>query len=763
MEAQENNMIDIKGIILSLLKKWYWFVLSCIVCGGLGILYYFSTAPSYLVDSQVLFRSAEDGMSIPGADMLQMIGLGGSKKIDDEIAMMTSRDMLIQVIRGLDLQTSYSVKRGLRWEVQYAEERDLHVEYPPMFLDTMRNGVNIRLKVRKNDYVVKIKTRQFHTKRFVVQSLSEPLQTEIGPVRIEVLKPLEKGVSYNMSTSLMLNKVKYFKKEFSVAKLKKESTIVKMSIVTTKPQMAIDFIDRQIQIFNEESVIDKKLKANTTALFIGDRLDLISRELQTAEEDVEQYMQDNNLTNFEADLEIYLQESTEYRHQIEALETQMKLVSYVETFVKDEKNKDQLIPANLGIQDESLAMLINQYDDIMLRRMRMDRTATDTNPVVLQLNDQLSVMRANILSSIRSVKNSLRISKEDLETRSRESNKQLAEAPSKTRQYVEKVRNKELQQKLYLYLYQKREENALSLVAAVPPADIVVMPQVDPLPVSPRLRYVALFCLIFGMGIPLAIIYLMSLLNDKILNRKQFERHLKVPYVGELLNYPEGGAFVVGDGMDSTAAELFRLLRTNVLHSFSNAKDKVILVSSSINDEGKSYIASNIAISLALLDKRVALVELDLRNPSLAESFGVSNSRGVTSYLRGSEIAIEDLLLPSGHNKNLDLLPAGAIPMNPNELLQSSQLDQLFAVLRKNYDYIVVDSAPAAMVSDTFVVNRVCDLTVYIARVGITTIEMTDFANAVAEQKRLNNMLAVLNAVGREDLPYGHAYGYHKK
>lgn len=763
MEAQENNMIDIKGIILSLLKKWYWFVLSCIVCGGLGILYYFATTPTFLVDSEVLFRSTEEGVSIPGADMLQMIGLGGSKKIDDEIVMMTSRDVLIQVIHGLDLQTTYMVKRGLRWEGQYAGECDLHVEYPPMFLDTMRNGVNIKLKVRKNDYVVKIRTRQFHTKRFVVKSLNEPLQTEIGPVRIEVLKPLEAGTSYYMNTALMLNKVKFFKKEFSVAKLKKESTIVKMSIVTAKPQMAIDFIDKQVQIYNEESVIDKKLKANTTALFIGDRLDLIARELQTAEEDVEQYMQENNLTNFETDLKIYLQESTEYRHQIEELETQMKLVSYVESFVKDDKNKDQLIPANLGIKDESLAQLINQYDDILLRRMRMDRTATETNPVVLQLNDQLAVMRANILTSIRSVKNSLKISKEDLESRSRESNKQLATAPTKTRQYVEKVRNKELQQKLYLYLYQKREENALSLVAAVPPADVVVRPQVDPKPVSPRLRYVALFCLIFGLGIPLVIIYILSLLNDKILNRKQYERQLKVPYVGELLNYPEGGAIVVGDGMDSTAAELFRLLRTNVLHSFANPKDKVILVSSSINNEGKSYVSSNIAMSLALLDKRVALVELDLRNPSLAENFGVSNSKGVTSYLQGSEIAIEDLLLPSGHNKNLDLLPAGSTPMNPNELLQSDQLDQLFAVLRKNYDYIVVDSAPAAMVSDTFVVNRVCDLTLYVARVGITTIEMTDFANSVSEQKRLNNMLAVLNAVGREDLPYGHAYGYHRQ
>ena len=762
MEAQENNIIDIKGIIVSVLKKWYWFVLSCFICGCLGILYFVSSTPTFLVDSQVLFRSTEEGMSIPGADMLQMIGLGGSKKIDDEIVMMTSRDVLIQVIRELDLQSSYKVKKGLRWESQYAEMRDLHVEYPPQFLDTMTHGVRIQLKVRKNDYVVKVHTKQFHTQKFVVKSLSEPLLTEVGPIRIEVLHPLELGANYMIKTSQMLNRAKFFKREFNVAKLKKESTIVKMSIITAQPEMAIDFINKQVQIYNEESVIDKKLKANTTALFIGERLDLIARELQMAEEDVEQYMADNNLTNLETDLKIYLTESTEYRHQIEALETQMKLVSYVENFVKDEKNSNQLIPANLGIKDESLAQLINQYDDLILRRMRMDRTATDTNPVILQLNDQMRVMRDNILSSIRSVKNSLKISKEDLESRSRESNVQLATAPTKTRQYVEKVRNKELQQKLYLYLYQKREENALSLVAAVPPADIVVMPQIDPKPVAPRLRYVALISLMFGVLIPLLVMYVLSLINNKVLNRKQFERLIKLPYVGEILDYQEGGSIVVGDGVDTTAAELFRLLRTNVLHAFANPKDKIILVSSSINDEGKSYISSNLAMSLALLNKRVALVELDLRNPSLAENFGVSNARGVTAYLNGTEIAIEDLMLRSGRNKNLDLLPAGPTPLNPNELLQSDQLDQLFAVLRKQYDYIVVDSAPAAMVSDTFVVNRVCDLTLYVSRVGITTLDMTEFENAVAAQQRLNHMMAVLNAVGREDLPYGHAYGYHK-
>ena len=763
MENQENNVIDIKSIFFTLLKKWYWFFISCAVCGIFGVLYYLSTSPKYTVDSQVMLRSGEEMVSIPGSDMLQMIGLGGSKKVDDEITIMTSRDILIDVIHELDLQTSYAVKKGLRWEGQYAKTCDLHVEYPEMFLDTTKLGVSISLKVRKEGYRIKVKTKRFHSQTFFLENLSDPILVDnVGLMRIEALKPLEAGKKYRISTSPILAVAKFYAQEINPSKIKKESAIVRLATTTTNPQLAIDFITKQVELYNENAVIDKKLMANTTAMFIDERMQLIARELENAEADVEQYKKDNNLTDVQANVTIYLQESTEYRHRIEALETQLKLVDYVENFVRDEKNDGKLIPANLGITDESLAQLIQQYDNLVLRRMRMERTATDSNPVVMQINDQMRVMRSNILSSVQSVKNSLAISKQDLEARARTSDSKLATVPTKEREYVEKARNKELQQKLYLYLYQKREENALSLVTAVPPATVIVRAQVDPKRVAPRLRYIALVCLILGLGFPAGLLYLLTLLNDKISDRKRFVQRSKLPYVGELLSVPNGEFIAVGEGLDSTAAELFRLLRTNTLRALK-ADEKVILVSSSIDHEGKSYVAANLAMSLALLDKRVALVELDLRNSSLAGQFGVSAARGVTAFLKGEEYGVEELLVPCGRNKNLDILPAGQIPVNPNELLQADRLDQLIGVLRRQYDYIVIDSAPVAMVSDTFVANRVCDLTLFVARINLTTLDMVDFANAQSEQQRLTNMHAVLNAVEREDLPYGHSYGYARR
>ena len=763
MEVQNNNEIDIKAIFFALLRKWYWFVISCAVCGVIGIFYYLSSTPRFNVDSEVLLRSGEESVAIPGADMLQMIGLGGSKKIDDEMAIMTSRDILIEVIRELDIQTSYLVKQGLQWNSQYASECDLHVEYPEMFLDTSKIYVSMSLKVCRDGYKIKAKTKRFHTQKFFVENLNEPLMVDgVGPVRIEPLKPLEAGAKYRIITSPILSLVKVYAKTIIVSKLKKESAIVKLSTVTTKPQLAIDFINKQIELYNANAVIDKKMMANTTALFINERMDLIARELESAEAEVERYKLDNDLTDVQANVEIYLKESTEYRHRIEGIETQIKLVDYVENFVRDEKNNGKLIPANLGITDESLAQLIQQYDNLILRRMRMERTATDANPVVMQVNDQINVLKSNILSSVQNAKNSLAISKQDLENRAKKSNQQLASVPTKEREFVEKARNKELQQKLYLYLYQKREENALSLVTAVPPANIIVQAQVDPRRVSPRLKYIAVICLVLGLGFPVGLLYIRYILNDKVNGRKVFEQRSNLPYLGELLHVHNGDFLAVGEGADSTAAELFRLLRTNVLRALKN-DEKVIAVSSCIDNEGKSYVAANLAMSFALLNKKVVMVELDLRNPSLAEHFELPASRGVSAFLKGDDFGIEELLQPSGRNKNLDILPAGALPLNPNELLQSDYLDQLIAILRKQYDFIILDTAPVAMVSDAFVVNRVVDMTLLVARVGTTTFDMVDYANAQADLNRLTNIYAVLNAVEREDLPYGHAYGYARR
>ena len=751
MENQENT-IDIKDLVRKVLNKWHWFVLCCAVFGVLGIAYYFYATPKYQVDAVFQIRSGEESISLPGSEMLSMFGIGGSMKIEDEINIMTSRDMLIQTIHELDIQNSYFKHKGLRWVNLYGKSDDLQIDYPEHFLDTARFTVVVDVKVRKHDYAVKIKTGRFKVSRYTLKDLAQPIQVkEVGEVRITPLKELKVGDKYRIITPPILSVAKSYGKMITVTKIKKESSLIRISSVNTNVQLIKDFINKQIEIYNRNYVIDKELVANTTSVFIEERLNLIAQELASAEADVEQYKKDNNLTAISMQAELYLTENAEYRHRMEAIETQEKLVQYVETYVTDESKKDQLIPANLGIEDVALSDLIGQYNNMALRRMRMQRTATEDNPVVQNLDDQMRLLRQNIHTSIRSVKNSLAIQKRDLSEQAGKTDAFLATVPTKEREYIEKSRNKEIQQKLYLYLYQKREENAFSLVTAVPPAHMISSAQADPARVSPRLSRIALLCLILGLAFPAMGIYLQEILNDKVHDRKQFATNSKLRLAGELLYDPSGDAVVVGDGIDTPASEMVRLLRTNMVPLLpelpARVKCPVIMVTSCINGEGKSYVALNLSVAFALLNKRVALVELNLRQPSIAQSLGLSAAHGITYYMNNPAVDYEEIAISSHLNAHLDIFPAGPIPVNPSELLQSDRLETLFADLRKHYDYVIVDAASTAMVSDAFIVNRVCDATLYVSRADMTTYDMIAYANGLADQQRLVNPIAVLNGV----------------
>jgi capsular exopolysaccharide synthesis family protein len=333
--------------------------------------------------------------------------------------------------------------------------------------------------------------------------------------------------------------------------------------------------------------------------------------------------------------------------------------------------------------------------------------------------------------------------------------------PTQERQYIEVERQKQLKEKLYLFLYEKREENALALASTVMPAKVIATPQMNPLPVSPSLRMIALFCLVLGLGCPAAGIYLYYLFNNRLSDdSKDLETRTKMPFGGVLVKNHHGEHVAVRDGVNSVSAELFRSLRTNIGFMIPSArKNPIMLVTSSINSEGKSYVATNLAISLSLLKKKVVLVGLDIRKPMLANYLHLPSQGCLTSYLSDDSYTIDDLLVPSEF-ENLTVIPAGIVPPNPSELLQSERLDLLFAELRERYDYIIVDSAPVAMVSDTFLLNRIADMTVYVCRARYTTFDLVNFLNQVHEQKRLPNIVTVLNGVEAKKVGYGYGYGY---
>ena len=759
--SQKEQEIDIRAWIIRILKNWYWFVLSCAVCGAIGLYKYFSSTKEYVVDASIMLRSEDE--ALPKFELVSsLMGMGGSKSTEDEVELLTSRDILCQVVKELDLQTEYRKYDALKWVGQYPGH-DLTVVYPPIYLDTVTRGVNIDLKVRKNDYVVKVKYGRWTRSRHKVKDLTTPFETCIGMLSFAINKPeeIEVGDKYHMHTLPMLPLIGSYKKNVSAALVRKESNIITISTITDMPTRGRDFIRKQIEYYNMDAVLDKNIMASNTAAFIEERLRLIEQELAVAEKDVAQYKQRYDIVDLESEAILALQEGAEYKKQVAEIETQLNLVGYIAEYVSDESKKNNLIPANIGVEDIALISLISEYNQLMLDRMRVRRTASDSNPVLHQMESQLTAMRENIITTISSLTSTLTIAKQDIEKRQGTINNQRSNLPDQEQEFIEVMRNKVLKEELYLFLYKQREENALTLASTVTPAKVVNTPQMNPTPVAPRLSIIGLFCLILGVMLPLSVMIMYDIMNNRISGEaRELENRLKIPLGGSLVKNHHGGHIAVREGENSVSAELFRTLRTNL--RFMQPKDvkcPVLLVTSSVNGEGKSYVATNLAISMTLLGKRVALVGLDVRKPTLATYMDLPNQGCLTSYIAEDAYTVDDLIVPSGIN-NLDVLPSGVVPPNPSELLQSEKLDQLFVELRQRYDYVIVDSAPVALVGDSYLLNRLVDMTIFVTRANYTTTELIEFINQTHMQQRLPKMVAVLNGVDAKKIGYGYGYGY---
>lgn len=761
--AQENQEIDIRAWVVRIFKNWYWFVLSCLFFGTLGGVYYLSKTNKFMVDSQIMLRSSDnENTFLPQNELMGMMGVGGSKNIEDEIAILSSRDNVSKIVRQLGLQSEYRKKNNLRWIGQYPH-RDLTINYPPMFLDTINRGVKVSVKVRKKDYLVRVKFGKICKSKHIVTDLTQPITTCIGKISFDINQPekIELGDQFRIYTRPLLLKINEYRRNFTAEPIKDESNVIGISTITDMPSLAKDFIRLEIELYNQDAIEDKNMTAENTASFLQERLELLKKDLVEAEATITKYQEEHSIIDFSKEAELSLLEGTEYRKRLAEIETQLHLVQFVDEFLADTTQKNTVIPANLGLSDNALVSAIGQYNDLVLKKVRLERTATDENPLFQQIDMQLALVRQNIHACLHNVRHTLSIRKEDLQVRFSLTEQGIGAIPSVRLEYTEMVREKKIKEQLYLFLSKQREENSLTLASTIMPAKVIAIPQVNPEPVSPRLKIYALIFFMLGMGFPIGVMFLYDIMNNRISHdSKELERKLRIPLAGMLVKNHRSEHIAVREGENSVSAELFRTLRTNIRFMQPVTADcPVMLVTSSVNGEGKSYVASNLAISMALLGKKVALVGLDIRKPMLATYMNLPSQGCLTSYISDEAYSLEDTIIPS-HIKNLDILPAGIIPPNPSELLQSERLDTFFVELRKRYDCVVIDSAPVALVSDTFLLNRVADMTIYVTRANYTTFDLIDFLNQTHEHQRLPKMVAVLNGVDANKVGYGYGYGY---
>lgn len=758
-KQQDIQEFDYIKLLFHCLHKWYWFVICTVVCVGLMVLYLQHMTNVFMVSSTIMIRSDNNlSRSSLQTDMMQLMGYQTSKVISDEMEIIRSHTIMEQVVRDLNLQTEYRIKRGMRWVGQYPIP-SVMVSYPNNFLDSLRSEILIYIERTPVDYVIELKYKDTKTKLHA-SDLSAPIPTSAGLIQFTECYHLKEGAEVCIQTLPVVSRGNLFLKDLSVRTTKQDGNVIQIGMASDMPNRAKDIIMKVIALYNLDAVVDKNIMATNTANFINERLQIVEAELNDVESEVETYMKQNGVTSLSKELSIVLQSQNNYQNEISDVETQINLLDFLADYLNEETNKESLIPSNFGVKDASLNSLISDYNSKMLHRMKVVRSVTENSPLYIQLDEQMTSLREAILVSVANIRQGLLIKKNDLKKLDREVASQIHQIPERERRYVEIKRQQEIKEKLYIYLYQKREENALTLASTVMPAKTIDPPIQRGL-VSPHSKRLMLVAIALGLGLPFLIIFLMDYLNDEVKDQREFQSVVKAPFLGHVLYMPSDNVVAVDSHNNSAQAELFRTIRTNLRFMLPDKKSPIILVTSALNGEGKSYVAINVAASLALLKKKVVIVGLDIRKPTLSQYLHIDFKGHLTSFLLDPTMSLDDLIIPSGAVDNLDVMPSGAIPPNPGELIQSANLELLFNALKERYDYVIVDTSPLYLVSDTFHLDKYADMTIFVTRANYISREMLPYIQDIYAEQKMRNMACILNAStgGKRGYGYGR-YGY---
>lgn len=757
-QSTSNEIINLKELFLKYLKKWRWFVVSIAVCFVVAAYYILSTNNSFLVETSVLIRSEDDRNRFSEMAIIQSMGLGDIKKdVEDEMNILGSKTLISNVIRDLDISTEYFVKSRLKYIDTYPDiPLKLTVTNSK---DTLQNQyLELRVSGSKNNHVVKV---QFGDKKesYLVQDLTKAFKTIAGDIKLTPGKGFNENLSYKIASYPLSSLTNGYSKSISINTINKKTNAVRISLTSSNPLKAQAILNKLVELYNLDAVIDKNIIASNTKEFVEKRLELLKSELLDVEIGVETYKKQNNMTDLSTQAELFMRTTGEYNKELSKIETQLNLIEYIDKHVKDNENKYSLIPANLGIQDGPLQSLIQSYNEALLQRLKVSRTSNNMNPLISQLEEQIGALRGSIIASLSSVKDGLKISKRELKLKENQFTGKIKQIPTQEREYIDIKRQQEIKNNLYVFLLQKREENALTLASTVPSAKTLDKAYVNETPVGPKKPVIMLIALVIGLLIPIAVIYIIDLFDQTIKNKKELQRLTKVPFVGSISNFKNPEYMVVGEGKSTPIAEMFRLIRTNLQFMLSGKPSHVILITSTGSGEGKSFTAMNLAMSFALTNKKVILLGLDIRKPKLGEYLKINSASGITHYLSNDNLQADEIIIRSVMHNNLDVILAGPVPPNPTELLMCYRLDELIEELREKYDYIIVDSAPLGIVSDTYLLNRFSDNTLYICRQEFTPREATELINEVYQKGNLNGMGIILNGVDKDN-NYGYGYGH---
>lgn len=735
------------------IRHWWLFALSFIFCFGILFLYLRKTLPSYIVSSTVLVDDQSlsfAGIGNPkGNSMLKSVMGGGDVNVFNEIEILASENLAAKTVDALDINCRYYEKTGFLKKQDHYGTSPIIVEAPKELFDTLSVTLPFKIKVYadgKTDITVK---KGMFSNYAELKGVELPATVKT-PFGLFVVKPTQYFTpkhEYSITASVAGNipAALELQKDMTVDLKAKKTDIVYMDVMDNDVKRGRDILNTLVRLYNERGMKESDTQGMTTARFIDERLSLIYKNLMGSEAEIEAYKKAHSLVDPYTQVKSSIIKGETSESAIIALETQYRIASMIKGFITDPANKHSLIPFE---SDSLSAKMVRSYNALITQRQHLETSAKADNPALVQLDQQLNAMRENMLGSVNNALGAMRIKIDKAKDVQGESKGDMSQFASTERETRTLYRNQAIQNELYIFLLQKREENALKMAAAQPKGKLVDEAYAASEPVKPKKPLLAFVALIMTFALPFCILYVKKLLKNKIGSQDELEAITPAHLLGQIYHAREDELQVIAD-TNTKNAELFRYLRGNVQFVLPESTDKVVLVTSAVAAEGKSYIAANVASSLALMGKKVALVELNLRKPSLGEMFGIIASNGMSDYLSNGEVSLHDIVSTTADG--LDVYVAGTVPPNPSELLQGSRAAQLMEQLREQYDYVVVDSASLATASDTFSLTNQADATVVVLRANSTKQAYVKWINRLMAEGKLSNVGFVLNGVKNSD------------
>lgn len=755
---EADDTTNIRAEIEKYLIHWKWFVLGGFLAVTIAFLYLRYVTPQFNASAVILIKDDKKSGASAELAVFEDLGLGTSgKNIDNEIEIIKSRKIIGDVIKNLGLNISYfsngrfketEVYKNTAFQIVFNSKDKSFYE-----LDTV---ITIS-KVNESEFQL----LSMEDEKISVHKFGENIISSLGNFKVVNLDPIQsagnKESTLRVVIKPLIKLIDAYKSKVNVSPVNKKSSVVTLSLTSAVKLKAENFLDSLVSSYNRDAVLDKNLVSQKTKTFIDDRLKLVKKDFDNVNLELKDYKTSNEVTNIEAESQLILASVDQVKNKIIDANIQLVLSNSLYNELLNNSDKNSLLPTNLGLEDVSIATSIAQYNTLIQNRNRLLRTASEINPTVRNFTAQIAGIKYSLIKSLENSKKGIELTLEELNKEDQKIKARISGVPIQELEMGKIRLQQEITSGLYSYLLKKKEETDISLAVTVPNAKIIDKAYGSNIPVSPKRKIIYLAALLLGVIVPFIIIYLIHLLDTKIHNKSDVQENVSIPFLGDIPKSDEKSKIVINSGSRSSTAEAFRLIRTNLDFMLTNVSEKckTIFITSTTSGEGKSFISINTAASLALSGKKVLLMGMDLRAPKVTEYLGLPDRKGITNYITDDTLDFNSLIFNIDNIRNLDIISSGVIPPNPSELLMTKRVQHLFESIKEQYDYIIVDTAPVNLVTDTLLVAKYADMFMYVARANYLDKRLLTVPQSLYNDKRLPNMAMVLN-----DTDPKRSYGY---